>query len=323
MPPARQPSYRDPTLRVVLPLYLLTVATIVALLVPVLAALDRERPDPVSTTGTVVAVEARRIDVAWTDDRGRRWVSDFRRSPNGEVRVGARVPVRYDRNAPERGAFVGTTPPPATPSPGLTALLVLSLPLTVMWTLRLAGWFRTARRRPERTTVLAHTSVHHGAGAARAVNRDGPLWLHTDDGWWQRVMWRTELVTAGRAGPMENVDARRGRRTIVFDVPGVGRLWPVGRARRNRPTRRHQLVPVPERPPFTTHAAPREVRLTVMIIVFGTTLLLLALGALRVGGPLPLVFGALLLQTCLVVAWTGTPVLAIVQSPRPGPTAAA
>lgn len=320
MPSARRPSYRDPTLRVVLPLYLLTVATVVGLLVFLFADLDRERPDLVPTTGTVVTVEGRRVGVEWTDDRGRRRVSGFVLRPNGEVRVGERVTVRYDRNAPERGAFVGTEPPPVTPSPDAIALLALSLPLTLMWTLRLAGWLRVARRRPERTTVLVHTSIYHGVGASRAVNRDGPLWLHTDDGWWQKVMWRTELVAVGQAGPIENVDARRGRGTIVFDVPGVGRLWPVGRARRHRPTRRHELVPLPERPPFSTHAPPRKVRLAVMIAVFGATFLLLALGALRIGGPVPLVFGTLLLQTCLVVVWTGTPVLAIVQAPRTGLT---
>lgn len=322
MPSARRRPHRDPTLRTVLPLYFLTLATLGALVLLLLVDLERRQPDLVATTGTVVALEGRRVDVEWADDRGRPWVTSVAPRPGREVRVGDQLTVRYDRKAPQRGAFLRIGPPPATPAPGAVALLMLSLPLTLMWTVRLLGWWRTARRRAERTTVLVHSSIYHGVGAGRAVNRDGPLWLRTDDGWWQRVMWRTDLVAAGQDGPVENVEVRRGGRTLAFDVPGVGRVWPVGRARLGRLPRRYQVVPLSERPPFSTHAAPRKVRLAVMVAVFGTTFLLLALGALRIGGPVPLVFAILLLQTCLVVAWTGTPVLAIVQAPPPrtGPT---
>ena len=87
-----------------------------------------------------------------------------------------------------------------------------------------------AVRRPARR-YRAHLLYSYGK-----FNLVGSPWLSImdyDGTWYQRVMWEPWVTTLNEQAVVE---ARRvGHGPLVVDVPGYGRLWPVGRARRREP----------------------------------------------------------------------------------------
>lgn len=119
---------------------------------------------------------------------------------------------------------------------------LLGIALGAVWTWRLGRWATGAlRRRSE--PGLARAWVATPVVGWRAD--PWALWLEIMDGqggrWYQRILWDrrlVEMMAAGPAGPEIAVELRRClgfRRMYLVDVPGTGRLWPGGTARRTPP----------------------------------------------------------------------------------------
>lgn len=230
---------------------------------------------PVVGTVTDVDMDTRYFAVEWTDDQGRQWTESLvqsRRGAEGVVDVGDSVALYYNPDAPEIGAFVdpGDSPPVAAALAGPIALLALCLPVPLAWLARWLGMWRATRAPVVDASVQAHSSVYDGIALRPGAHQDGPLWLEIGNGaipWYQRIMWSDRLVERG-GDTLDYAVVRgrpRARRPIfVVDVPGVGRLWPAGRARRR--TRWWALRPLSQRPPFSTHAAPLSRRVVMAVI---------------------------------------------------------
>jgi hypothetical protein len=172
------------------------------------------------------------VTVTWLDE-GRRRTRTFDVDDAADFVVGApfrmvRVPGA-DEVYPLDRERVMTTEDLETSIVGVVlALLVLQLP----WLVRFNAWRRAARA--PTTTYRATLLLSFGRGGLVAVP-----WLRLTgaDGEtrFQRVMWEPWLSRWRRSVNVAVTARRAGSGPFVVDVPGHGRLWSAGRARRREP----------------------------------------------------------------------------------------
>ncbi|MFG2045711.1 hypothetical protein [Dactylosporangium sp. NPDC048998] len=171
------------------------------------------------------------IEVEWRDRNGELRRHEFDVDEAGDFPVGSTLPIRVsatvpDQIYPEDRTSIDET---ALPISGLVVLVVASLGAPVLWIRRAVQWRRAVRAPAKRHRAQLWYSYGRG-------NVIGIPWLAIVDGdrtYYQRLMWEPwvpsiaeDLVIEGR---------RVGRGPFVVDVPGFGRLWPAGPAKRREP----------------------------------------------------------------------------------------
>jgi hypothetical protein len=112
---------------------------------------------------------------------------------------------------------------------GITLLIIGMVIAPLLFLHRTVRWWRAARGPARR--YRAELVYSYGKGGLVGIP-----WLCIVDSertWYQRLMWEPWVATLNEKVVVEARRARRG--PFVVDVPGYGRLWPAGRARRSEP----------------------------------------------------------------------------------------
>lgn len=200
-------------------------------------------------TATVVGMTVRTkrpdvIEVTWHGRDGvDRW-REFEVGNGANYPVGTAVRIRTsaaqpDQVYPEHRDQIDET---STPTVSLIVLLVVMTLATLLWLWRAVQWQR-ARAAPARRH-RARVVYVYGRSQVLGI----PVLSFVDDGqpYYQRVMW--EPWVPGIEDELMVEVRRAGRGPFVIDVPGFGRLWPSGSARRRPPKGRSRLGPRPVGP---------------------------------------------------------------------------
>jgi hypothetical protein len=171
------------------------------------------------------------IEVEWLDGNGqrRRHTIDVGRA--SRFPVGRTLPIRRSDTAPDQffpedGAGINAT---AAATMGIALLLSGSLVATTFWLWRAFRWWQAGRAPAKRYRA----SLQYSYGFRREPTIP---WLIIEEGgksYYQRAMWEPWVASVDEDVVVEG--RRVGRGPFVVDVPGYGRLWPAGRAKRRGP----------------------------------------------------------------------------------------
>jgi hypothetical protein len=196
---------------------------------------------PGATATVVSSTDFRRftdlVTVEWWGDDGEPHRHTFEVGNAGDFPVGRVLAVRLSTTAPDQiYAESGGVYGPSDWRVGI-GLLIAGMILAALLLLARAVRLWRAARGPARR-YRAHLLYSYGK-----FDWIGVPWLSIEDNdqtWYQCVMWEPWVATLNEQAVVE---ARRvGDGPFVIDVPGYGRLWPAGRARRREP-RLQSLVP--------------------------------------------------------------------------------
>jgi hypothetical protein len=184
-------------------------------------------------SATVVSSQnfSRRIDlvtVEWWDGEPHRHTFEVGDADN--FPVGSVIAVRLSDTAPDEVyAESSNVYGPADWRVGI-GFLIAGMILATLAFLARGAWLWRAARGPARR-YRAHLLYSYGK-----FDWIGVPWLSIEDNdqtWYQCVMWEPWVATLHEQAVIEG--RRTGNGPFVIDVPGYGRLWPVGRARRREP----------------------------------------------------------------------------------------